>query len=98
MRWNNLLDRLGNIPLGRLNILLPPDLLLLIVTSVALLIKTATTKLLPKVAMRPLMVATEVGMGEMHLLVGMVVIRIRATHLPETLAEVRAHDPLNFEY
>jgi hypothetical protein len=44
------------------------------------------------------MVATEVGMGAMHLLVGMVVIRVRATHLPETLAEVRAHDPLNFEY
>lgn len=83
MRWNDLPDLLGNIPLAQSNILLPPDLP--IVVSAAPLIKTATTRLPLQVAMRPLTVATEVGMAAMHLLVGTGV--IRPTHLRKTLAE-----------
>jgi hypothetical protein len=93
MRWNNLLDHLGNIPLARPNILLPPDLPLSIVISIALLMMAVTTRLPLQVATRPL---TEVGMAAMHLLVGMVV--TRATHPQETEVRVGESYVLNHGY
>jgi hypothetical protein len=93
MRWNNLLDHLGNIPLAHPNILLPPDLPPSIVTSTALPIMAVTTRVPLQVAMRPL---TEVGMAAMHLLVGMGV--TRATLLQETEVRVGESSVFNHEY